>query len=486
MAATTAPLPILTTKQQETTRIATARDGSGTAVRQTPRVGVSATLAANEALSERRRRGERVLALAFGEAGVPVARVLRDALATASHLGGYGPVAGSAELRAAAAGYWARRGLATGADDVVCGPGSKALLYGLLLGLRGTQAGDVAIPRPSWVSYAAQASLTGIRPVYVPIAGDSEGGVPDPDLLSAAVHSARREGRRIGAVIVTLPDNPTGTLAAPDTVRALCAVARQHDLLIISDEIYRDLTHVPGADGLAGLDGSSGAAGAAAGAARAAAGREFLSPADVAPERTVITSGLSKNLALGGWRLGVARLPGDFPALAALRDRLLGTGSEIWSAPAAPVQRAAALAFGESAEIAERIARSRHLHGAIARAVAARFAAAGADVPPPQGAFYLYPDFAAHRAVLRRRFGVATSKDLAALLLRRHGVGVLPGSAFGEPDEALRLRVATSRLYGEAEWQQEAALAAGDPAALPWIADSLAWLEGALAAITAG
>ncbi|WP_300610831.1 pyridoxal phosphate-dependent aminotransferase [Trebonia sp.] len=466
MAATTAPLPILTTKQQETTRIATARDGSGTAVRQTPRVGVSATLAANEALTERRRRGERVLALAFGEAGVPVAKVLRDALATASHLGGYGPVAGSAELRAATAGYWARRGLATGADDVVCGPGSKALLYGLLLGLRGAQAGDVAIPRPSWVSYAAQASLTGIRPVYVPIAGGSEGGVPDPDLLSAAVHSARREGRRIGAVIVTLPDNPTGTLAAPGTVRALCAVARQHDLVIISDEIYRDLTHVPGADGPAD-------------------GREFLSPADVAPERTVITSGLSKNLALGGWRLGVARLPGDFPALAALRDRLLGTGSEIWSAPAAPVQRAAALAFGESAEIAERIARSRHLHGAIARAVAARFAAAGADVPPPQGAFYVYPDFAAHRAVLRRRFGVATSKDLAALLLRRHGVGVLPGSAFGEPDEALRLRVATSRLYGEAEWQQEAALAADDPAALPWIADSLSWLEGALAAITA-
>ena len=426
---------------------------SGSTVGADRTLGISATLAANEALDERRRRGERVLAMAFGEAGVPVAQILRDALATASHLAGYGPVAGSAELRAAAAGYWIRRGLPTQPSDVICGPGSKALLYGLLLSL---QTGDVAIPRPSWVSYAAQASLTGIRPVYVPIV-PGEGGVPDPGLLSAAAVSARREGRRIGAVIVTMPDNPTGTLAAAGTVGELCSVAREHDLLIISDEIYRDLTY-------------------------AQAG--FRSPADLAPERTVITSGLSKNLALGGWRIGVARLPGGSAAIAGLRDRLLATCSEIWSAPAAPVQRAAALAFSEPREIIERVARSRHLHGAIARAVAARFAAAGAAVPAPSGAFYLYPDFAAHRPDLAGRFGVRTSADLAALLLRGHGVGVLPGSAFGDPDRALRLRVATSRLYGEAEWQQEAALAADDPAALPWIADSLAWLDEALSAIT--
>jgi aspartate aminotransferase len=198
----------------------------------------------------------------------------------------------------------------------------------------------------------------------------------------------------------------------------------------------------------------------------------------------VITSGLSKNLALGGWRLGVARLPGDSRPIAALRDRLLGTCSEIWSAPAAPVQQAAALAFSEPPEITERVARSRHLHGTIARTVAAIFGAAGADAPSPRGAFYLYPDFAEHRQALFGRFGVRTSADLAGLLLRRHGIGVLAGSAFGDPERALRLRVATSRLYGEAEWQQEAALAVDDPAALPWIADSLAWLREALTTIT--
>jgi aspartate aminotransferase len=419
-----------------------------------PVVRVSATLAANEALDEQRQRGERVLPLAFGEAGVPVAPVLKQALATATHRNGYGPVAGLYDLRSAAAGYWTRRGLPTLAHEVICGPGSKALLFGLLLCLRG---GEVAIPRPSWVSYAAQASLTGTRPVYVPIT-PGQGGVPDPGLLDQAATAARGEGRRIGAVIVTLPDNPTGTLASAKTVRALCDVARRHDLLIISDEIYRDLVHHAGAD--------------------------FLSPASAAPERTVVTSGLSKNLALGGWRIGVARLP-DAPRIAELRESLLAACSEIWSAPAAPVQQAAALAFSEPAEITKRITRSRHLHGAVARAVAARFTAAGVMVAQPQGAFYLYPDFGAHRSLLLERFGVRSSADLAALLLRRHGIGVLPGSAFGDPDLALRLRVATSRLYGETPRQQEAALASGDPVSLPPIADSLAWLQEALAGLLA-
>lgn len=157
--AVTAPLPVLTIDQQEEPTVNRI-------------VGVSATLAANEALAERRRRGERVLPLAFGEAGVPVAPVLRDALATASFQNAYGPVAGSADLRAAVAGYWTRRGLPTAPGDVVCGPGSKALLFGLLLGLHGV---DVAIPRPSWVSYAAQAALIGIRAHLVP-APAGEGG----------------------------------------------------------------------------------------------------------------------------------------------------------------------------------------------------------------------------------------------------------------------------------------------------------------------
>ena len=92
-----------------------------------------------------------MLPLAFGEAGLPVHPLLREALTAAAWRNAYAPVAGLPELREAAAGYWTRRGLPTPADAVVTGPGSKPLLFALLLAL-GT---DVAVPKPSWVSYAA-------------------------------------------------------------------------------------------------------------------------------------------------------------------------------------------------------------------------------------------------------------------------------------------------------------------------------------------
>ena len=413
------------------------------------RIPVSATLAANEAMDARRRRGEPVLPLAFGEAGLPAHRTLRAALARAAGCNSYGPVAGHAPLRAAAAGYWTRRGLPTDADAVVCGPGSKALLFGLMAAI----GGDVAVTRPSWVSYAAQATLSGRTAHFVPGAG----GVPDADHLAQAVTAARAAGTPVRSVIVTLPDNPTGRLAPAAAVRDLCSVAEAYDLVIISDEIYRDLVHDPAAP--------------------------FTSPAVISPERTVVTAGLSKNLALGGWRLGVARLPaGGFGR--DLRDRLLGIGSEIWSAPAGPVQQAAALAFSEPPELAERVALSRRLHGSVARALAHRFAAAGAEVPAPQAAFYLYPDFTPLADVLLERHGITSDESLASVLLHEYGVGVLPGSAFGEDGGRLRLRVATALLYGGTDDERHAALNSADPCSLPWIAGSLDRLEEVLADLT--
>jgi len=405
-------------------------------------------------MDARRRRGEPVLPLAFGEAGLPAHRTLRAALARAAGCNSYGPVAGHAPLREAAAGYWARRGLPTDADAVVCGPGSKALLFGLIAAIGGPGAG-VAVTRPSWVSYAAQAALSGRKAHFVP----GTGGVPDADHLARAVTAARATGNPVRSVIVTLPDNPTGLLAPAAAVRDLCSVAEACDLVIISDEIYRDLVHDPAAP--------------------------FTSPAVISPERTVVTAGLSKSLALGGWRLGVARLPaGEFGR--DLRDRLLGIGSEIWSAPAGPVQQAAALAFSEPPELAERVALSRRLHRSVARAAAHRFAAAGAEVPAPQAAFYLYPDFTPLAGVLLERHGITSDESLASVLLHEYGVGVLPGSAFGEESGRLRLRVATSLLYGESEPERHAALNSADPCALPWIAASLDRLEEVLADLTGG
>ncbi|HEX5287757.1 MAG TPA: pyridoxal phosphate-dependent aminotransferase [Streptosporangiaceae bacterium] len=411
-------------------------------------VPVSATLAANEILDTRRLRGLPVLPLAFGEAGLPVHPRLREELAAASGQGGYGPVAGIPALREAVAGYWTRRGLPTGPGAVVAGPGSKPLLFAVLMAI-GT---DVAVPRPSWVSYAAQARLIGVTPHFVP-AVPGEGGICDPAALEAVVVAAAAAGRPIRSVVTTIPDNPTGRLASPAAVEALAAVAARHDLIIISDEIYRDLVHDPGA--------------------------AFLSPAAVAPDRTVITTALSKSLALGGWRIGAARLP-EGPLGQAITERLRGVGSEIWSAPAVPVQQAAAVGFREPPEIAKRIAQSRSLHATVVRAVAGLCRAAGLSVPAPQAAFYLYPDFSAWRQPLARR-GIVTGADLASCLVERYGAGTLPASAFGERPEDLRLRLATGLLYGDTDEQREAALAAPDPLALPWIAAALAGIEDMLA-----
>jgi aspartate aminotransferase len=416
-------------------------------------VPVSATLAANEALTSRRLRGEPVLPLAFGEAGLPVHPRLSAELAETASLGAYGPVAGAERLREAAAGYWSRRGLPTEAGSVIAGPGSKALLFAVLLAL-GT---DVAVPRPSWVSYAAQATLIGAEPHFVR-AAPGEGGICDAAALETAVRASRAAGRPIGAVLVTMPDNPTGRLASPGAVRALCATAERNNLVIISDEIYRDLVHDPSA--------------------------AFLSPAVVAPDRTVVTTALSKNLAVGGWRIGVARMP-DGKAGAVLRDRLLGIASEIWSAPAGPVQQAAAVALDEPADLAERVSRSRVLHAVVCQAAARLCTEAGLDVAPPQAAFYLYPDFDPWREHLRGKFAVSTGADLAALLLSRYGAGTLPGSAFGERASSLRLRLATGLLYGDTDDQREQALAAPDPLQLPWISAAMSRFGDILADMAA-
>jgi len=414
-----------------------------------PPVPVSATLAANEILIRRRQAGEPVLPLSFGESGLPVHPLLRGALTHAAGNNSYGPVAGLPDLREAAAGYWDRRGLPTGQESVISGPGSKSLLFGLLLAI----GADVAVPQPSWVSYAAQATLAGARPHFVPTP-PGEGGICDPASLVRALEGARAAGRRIGAVLVTVPDNPTGRLGDPATVQDLADVAARYDLVVISDEIYRDLVF----DSAAAL----------------------ASPVDFDPERTVVTTGLSKNLALGGWRIGVARVP-DGPLGRTLHDQLIGIGSEIWSSASGPVQEAAALAFGEPPELAERISRSRSLHEAVCRAVADRFAAAGVIVPEPQAAFYLYPDFDPWREHLARQHRVTTGPGLAALLLERYGVGVLPASAFGEDEAVLRVRVATGLLYGDTDAERERALDAADPVSLPWIAASLRRLQDVLA-----
>ncbi len=312
------------------------------------------------------------------------------------------------------------------------------------------------LPKPAWVSYAAQSHLLGRVPIRVPVP-EGEGGVPDAEAMDAAVREARAAGRDPRIVVVTLPDNPTGRLASEVSVKALCETARELDLIIVADEIYRDLVFEDGT---------------------------FPSPAAWAPERTVTTTALSKNYALGGWRVGAARFP-DSELGRRLQESVRGIASEVWSSTPMPMQHAAAYAWSDPAELVDRVAMARRLHGSVAKAVAGVFDGVGCEVRAPQGGFYVWPDFSPLREALAARRGIATSADLARVLLDEFGVVVIPGSAFGDDPGALTMRVAVTGIYGESDSERLAALLSTDPLEMPWIAEALDGLRDKLEALVA-
>ncbi len=428
----------------------------------------SPTLAINEAIAARRAAGRRVIHLGFGEASFPLHPLLRASLAEHAISTSYAPVLGIAALRQAIAGYLARtRGLSVPAKQIAVGPGSKPLLYALMQVL----TGDLLLPAPSWVSYAPHAHLAGRRVMMVETDA-SDHHTLTPQALSAAFERARQAGAEPRILLVNSPSNPTGGMFARADVEALAGWARERGITVISDEIYAELAH---------------------------GWRAHVSPAVFYPEGTIVTGGLSKAFSAGGWRLGYAALPAT-EAGAQVMAALRALVSEIWSAATTPIQEAAVVAYSPSAELETYVRRSAKLHGHIAGRLYQTLRGLGVLCARPAGAFYLYPDFAPWRDALAAR-GVTTSAGLARLLLDEWDIATLPGEAFGEAPEALRLRVATSLLCVPEEGspeEREAALwdllaraddlpeddpAAGEPLPLPALKraqDGLAAFIGAL------
>lgn len=163
---------------------------------------------------------------------------MRDVLARSAAANAYGSVAGSPAAREAAAGYFERRRLPTSPEQIVFAPGSKPLLYALVAAL----PGDVVLPQPAWVSYAAQAALAGRRVWRAPIPREA-GGLPDPETLEELLAAARAGGGDPRLLVLTSPDNPTGTVAPAGVVERVARIAEREGLSIVSDEIYRDLAY---------------------------------------------------------------------------------------------------------------------------------------------------------------------------------------------------------------------------------------------------
>lgn len=385
---------------------------------------LSPTLALNERVTRLWAAGQTVYHLGFGESRFPVHPKLAAALAANFHRTSYPPAQGIAELRSAVAGFYRRHfGLDASPEQVIVGPGSKALLFAALTALDG----DVLLPTPSWVSYGPQAQLLGRTVLRIP-ATAADGYALTLDALDRTVAQSQHPQK---VLVLNSPCNPTGQMLAPAQIAELVDYCRARRIVILSDEIYALTAH---------------------------GHRPHVSLGKAYPEGALVCGGLSKHLSLGGWRLGVAVVPPGEAGAALMRAMRVVAG-EIWSAPTAPVQYAAALAYSGDFEIEAYIAECARLHALRTQHVWSWLVEFGIPCAQPDGAFYLFPNFDRWREPLARR-GVRTADELAAYLLEHHRIAALPGTAFGVPPGELSLRLATSYLDMETDAQAAALLAA--------------------------
>ena len=381
----------------------------------------SATLAINERSDQLIGEGREVFKLGLGQSPFPVPEVVVEALRKAAPEKDYLPVRGLRPLRETVTEFLHRRhGIERARRQVLVGPGSKELIFITQL----AYAGELLVPSPSWVSYAPQARIIGRRVTWLPTDLAHEWKL-QPETLEA--HCAANPGLP-RLLILNHPNNPTGVNCSHAELAALADVARRHQVLVISDEIYADLDHE---------------------------GRT-ASIAHHYPEGTVVSTGLSKWCGAGGWRLGLFSFPEELEWLC---GAMAAIASETYTSVSAPIQYAAIRAFEGGPQIEGYLESCRAVLRTLGRHCDAQLRRAGCGLPGLDGAFYLFPDFSAHRARLAAK-GVTDSASLAERLLEDTGVATLPGSVFGRPRDELTLRLSYVNFDGRAAL---AAVAAGEP-----------------------
>ncbi|MFI6686713.1 aminotransferase class I/II-fold pyridoxal phosphate-dependent enzyme [Streptomyces sp. NPDC050485] len=359
------------------------------------------------------------------------------------------PPGGGPGLREAACGYWLRRALPTAPHRVVAAPGAQPLLIALL----GAYGGDVLMPRPCPAWWTPQARLLG-RPAYhVPTPAEC-GGVPDPYALLETVRRVRAEGGRPRLLLLSVADDPTATVAPPETMREACEAAIGEGLHIISDETWRDTVHRPHETML-------------------------LSPAEMCPDDVTVLADLGGAFTPPGWPAAVARFPDTAPS-DQRRARTLDILTALGAVVAAPVAAAAALALTEPPPVADRTRRAAALHARVAAAAHHAVLDAGAIARPPQAGRHLYADLGPFRTRLAAH-GVTDSMELEDYLTARLAAPVPGGHRFGDELGALRVRLATGPLLGATQEQRLASLDAPDPLQLPHVHEALGTLAAALA-----
>lgn len=298
--------------------------------------------------------------------------------------------AGLMELRTAIAGYLERKLKLRydPAHEILVTVGGSE---GIDLALRAmlNPGDEVILPEPCYVSYLPCIELADGVPVTIALKEENRFKLT-PEELKASITDKTK------ILILTFPNNPTGAVMTREELEPIAEIVKEHDLFVISDEIYSELTYEGEHCSIASLPGMQ--------------------------ERTIVINGFSKAFAMTGWRLGYAAGP------AAILEQM--TKIHQFAIMAAPTtsQYAAVEAMNHGDDDVETM---RQSYNHRRRFVLQRYADMGLSCFEPEGAFYTFPCI--------KEFGL-TSDEFANRFLREEKVAVVPGTAFGDCGEGF-LRV---------------------------------------------
>lgn len=372
------------------------------------RIQPSPTLAITARVNELKREGVDVIGLGAGEPDFDTPDFVKEAAIEAIRAGQtkYTTVDGTHELKEAIAAKFARdNALDYKLSQISVNVGGKHTLFNAFVAT--IDAGDeVIVPAPYWVSYPDVVQFCGGKPVFV-AAGAAQGYKITPEQLDAAITEKTKW------LILNSPSNPTGAGYTAAEIKALGAVLERHPhVWIFSDDMYEHIVY----DGF-----------------------EFATIASVCPnlyDRTLTVNGCSKSYAMTGWRIGFA---GGAEWLIKAMAKLQ---SQSTSNPCSIAQAAAVAALnGDQSFLQERNDAFRGRRNLV---VSMLNEIDGMTCPTPEGAFYVYPEFA---GLIGKRTPkdklIESDENFVTYLLDDARVAAVQGAAFGL-SPAMRISYATS------------------------------------------
>ena len=359
----------------------------------------SSTLLINETSRKLEEQGKKIFKFGFGQSPFKVPEDVVRELKNNAHQNKYLPMQGLSELRNAVAKYTSKKkNYDYKSENVIIGPGSKELMFLLHI----IFDGEIILPAPSWVSYAPQAIL-GRNKAQILQTKRENNWFPTASEIEEIVLKDKNKNYLL---FLNSPNNPSGQIC--ENLEEIASIAEKYNLIILSDEIYSELSFM----------------------------NNYQSISNFCPEKTIISTGLSKWCGAGGWRLGYFLVP---DSLTEIKNMINVLASETFSAVSAPIQYAAIKAYEQ--DHSNYINKSKNILGAIGNYVYENLRSNKVLINKPQGGFYLMPEF------LNKKFN--SSSEMCDSILNDTGVALLPGSDFGFEQTKMLARLSFTDFDGQ-------------------------------------